>query len=78
MTKSPQTESTGRSERSAEPYAVDPQLRAARPIEEITQAIRRPGGSLVEILRTVMIGYAERPALGERARELVIDSATGA
>src|SRR5690242_17194062 len=56
---------------------VDEQLRQAWPLAKVTEAIRRPGMSLLDILVTVMEGYADRPALGTRARELVEDAATG-
>ncbi|WP_083418444.1 carboxylic acid reductase [Pseudofrankia sp. BMG5.36] len=63
--------------RAAELYATDQQIRDARPLEAVTAAIREPGMSLGRIVATVMEGYADRPALGERATELVTDSATG-
>jgi fatty acid CoA ligase FadD9 len=58
-------------------YATDPQFRDARPIPEIIEAARRPGLRLNEVLQTLIEGYAERPALGHRVRELVTDPATG-
>src|ERR1700749_347678 len=56
---------------------TDPQFRAAKPRADIVAAIRRPGLSLHETVRTVMTGYAGRPAVGERASETVTDPATG-
>jgi len=48
-------------------YSTDPQFAAARPDEAISAAIDQPGLPLLEIVRTVMEGYADRPALGQRA-----------
>ena len=56
---------------------TDPQFRAAKPRTDIVAAIRRPGLSLHETVRTVMTGYAGRPAVAERASETVTDPATG-
>ncbi len=61
----------------AELYATDQQFRDAKPRETITAAIREPGMSLGRIVATIMEGYADRPALGERAKELISDPSTG-
>jgi fatty acid CoA ligase FadD9 len=58
-------------------YANDQQVRDAIPREEITAAIRQPGTTIARIVATVMEGYADRPALGERATELITDPTTG-
>ncbi|MBL7493800.1 thioester reductase domain-containing protein [Frankia sp. AgB1.9] len=58
-------------------YATDQQVRAARPLAAVTAALREPGLSLGRILAIITAGYADRPALGERARELVVDPETG-
>jgi fatty acid CoA ligase FadD9 len=58
-------------------YATDPQFADARPIEALTAAIEQPGLRLPGIVRTVMSAYAERPAVGERAVNLVPDPETG-
>ncbi len=58
-------------------YAQDEQFRAARPDESVAEAARRPGLRIAEVMATVMQGYADRPALGHRARELVTEPATG-
>jgi fatty acid CoA ligase FadD9 len=63
--------------RIAQLYASDPQFWAAEPIPEVIDAARRPGLRLAPILQTLVEGYADRPALGQRARELVLDPATG-
>lgn len=53
---------------------TDPQFRSALPDPEVTKQVLRPGLHLSEAIATLMTGYAERPALGERARELVTDN----
>ncbi|MFE2379377.1 carboxylic acid reductase [Streptomyces sp. NPDC059398] len=58
-------------------YATDPQFRAAAPLDTVTEAIRRPGLPLGDLVATVMEGYADRPALGERATEPFTDPDTG-
>jgi fatty acid CoA ligase FadD9 len=58
-------------------YANDPQFADARPSEAITAAIDQPGLRLPHIIRTVMEGYADRPALGQRAVHFVNHPATG-
>jgi fatty acid CoA ligase FadD9 len=63
--------------RIAELYASDPQFADARPSEAITAAIHEPGLRLVQIVRTVMEGYADRPALAQRAVEVVKDPDSG-
>ncbi len=57
--------------------AEDPQFRASFPSPEVVEAKLQPGLSLAEVVKVVMEGYAERPALGQRARELVTDPVTG-
>jgi fatty acid CoA ligase FadD9 len=47
--------------------ATDAQFADARPDEAISAAIRRPGLRLPQLVQTVMEGYADRPALGQRA-----------
>ncbi|MFE7543274.1 carboxylic acid reductase [Streptomyces platensis] len=64
-------------QRSAHLYATDPQFRGAAPLDAVTEAIRRPGLPLADLVATVMEGYADRPALGERATEPVTDPHTG-
>src|ERR1700730_6201239 len=63
--------------RVADLYADDRQFRAAEPVPAVIEAARRPGLRLAPILQTLVDGYAERPALGQRARELATDPATG-
>ncbi|ORA08492.1 carboxylic acid reductase [Mycobacterium asiaticum] len=58
-------------------YATDAQFAAAKPDPKVAEAIRRPGLRLPQLIATVMTEYADRPALGQRAAELVTDPATG-
>jgi fatty acid CoA ligase FadD9 len=71
------TRAERRARRIADLYASDPQFRAATPIAEVIDAVKRPGLRLAPILQTLAEGYADRPALGHRARELVLDPTTG-
>ena len=52
----------------------DAQLIAAQPDPAITAALDGPGVLLTDVIRTVMTGYADRPALGQRAVEFVTDA----
>ncbi|KHO21772.1 carboxylic acid reductase [Mycolicibacterium setense] len=63
--------------RIADLTANDPQFAAAIPSDTVTAAVDVPGLLLPEIVQTLLQGYAERPALGERALEFVVDPATG-
>jgi fatty acid CoA ligase FadD9 len=63
--------------RVADLYATDQQFADARPSEAVTEATEQPGLRLPQIVRTVMEGYADRPALGQRAVQLVDDPRTG-
>ena len=51
----------------------DPQLVAAAPDPSISAALNAPGLLLTDVIKTVMTGYADRPALGQRAVDFVID-----
>src|SRR6476619_4377525 len=63
--------------RIADLYANDRQFADARPSWPISAAIGQPGLRLPQIVRTVMEGYADRPALAQRAIQLVNDPQTG-
>jgi fatty acid CoA ligase FadD9 len=63
--------------RIADLYAADQQFSRARPNQTITEAIDAHGMRLWHIVRTVMEGYADRPALGQRAIEFVKNPQTG-
>ena len=60
--------------RIADLYATDQQFAAAKPDQAVAAAVEAPGLRLADIVRTVMAGYADRPALGQRAVEFVTDS----
>ncbi|MGB8407640.1 MAG: carboxylic acid reductase [Mycobacterium sp.] len=60
--------------RIAELSANDPQFAAALPIEAVAQAVEKPGLRLPEIVQTVLKGYADRTALGQRAVEFVTEN----
>jgi len=57
--------------------AGDAQFRASVPLPAIAEAKSRPELNLAQIAAVVMEGYAERPALAQRATRLVTDSQTG-
>ncbi|OBI21877.1 oxidoreductase [Mycobacterium sp. E2327] len=57
--------------------ANDAQFAAARPDPAVAEALEQPGLRLPQIIQTVLEGYADRPALGQRAVEFVKDAATG-
>ena len=57
--------------------AIDPQFAASRPDPAIAAALEQPGMRLPQIIRTVLQGYADRPALAQRVVEFVKDPATG-
>ncbi|WP_216204938.1 AMP-binding protein [Amycolatopsis aidingensis] len=63
--------------RVAELCARDPQVRDAAPREAVSTLVRDSDLPLAEIVRTLVEGYADRPALGERASEPVTDPRTG-
>jgi fatty acid CoA ligase FadD9 len=72
---------TGREQRLAhrieQLYANDPQFRAAAPLAQVTAAAHRAGLRPWQVVEEYLTGYADRPALGQRARELARDDAPG-
>jgi fatty acid CoA ligase FadD9 len=56
-------------------YANDQQFAAAKPDRAVTEAAGQPELTLPDVVRVVMEGYADRPALGQRAVEFVTDDA---
>src|SRR5690348_8061667 len=58
-------------------YAADQQFADARPSEAVARAIESPELRLPQIIQAVIDGYADRPALGQRAVEFVTDPTTG-
>ena len=73
----PDTNAVRLTQRIATLYAEDPQFAAAQPSEAVSAAIDDPSLRLTELVRIVMEGYADRPALGQRAVQLVTDPRTG-
>ncbi len=61
-------------DRIARLYATDPQFAAAAPDPAVAPD---PALGLAAVVRAVLTGYADRPALGERAVEHRTDPATG-
>jgi fatty acid CoA ligase FadD9 len=57
--------------------ANDPQFAAAKPDPAVVAALEQPGLRLPQIVQTVLDGYADRPALGQRAVEFFKDPQTG-
>ncbi|WP_344415000.1 carboxylic acid reductase [Amycolatopsis minnesotensis] len=55
----------------------DAQIRAAKPLASVKAVVEAQNGGLARMVATVMDAYADRPALGERVREPVVDPATG-
>jgi fatty acid CoA ligase FadD9 len=53
--------------------ANDPQFAAAKPSAAVAAALELPGLRLPQIVQTALEGYADRPALGQRAVEFVKD-----
>ncbi|OBA59035.1 oxidoreductase [Mycobacterium sp. 1100029.7] len=63
--------------RVAELSANDPQFAAAKTDPAVAEALEQPGLGLPQIIQTVLDGYADRPALGQRVVEFVKDPTTG-
>ncbi|GAY13794.1 carboxylic acid reductase [Mycobacterium sp. shizuoka-1] len=63
-------------QRVAALYSTDPQFAAAAPDPAVTAAAGRPGLRLPEVIATIFDGYADRPALGQRAVRFVEDPQT--
>lgn len=62
-----------RRRRIAALYADDSQFSRARPNFDLVQAVQDPSVRVAAALSTLMRGYADRPAVGQRAYELVTD-----
>lgn len=58
-----------RTQRVAEMVRAEPALADRLPLPEVFAATGEPGLRLSEIVRRTLLGYADRPALAERARE---------
>jgi fatty acid CoA ligase FadD9 len=57
--------------------ANDPQFAAVKPSPTVAAALELPGLRLPQIVQTALEGYADRPALGQRAVEFVKHPKTG-
>jgi len=66
-----------RARRIAELSTTDAQFIAARPSAAVTAAVTQPGLRLQQIVRMIMEGYVDRPAVGQRAVEFVRDPVSG-
>ena len=62
-------------QRVADLYEKDSEFAAAAPSLDLCQQINEPGKRLADVVRTVAEGYADRPALGQRAVRFIEDSA---
>ncbi|MGV0737902.1 carboxylic acid reductase [Mycobacterium syngnathidarum] len=60
--------------RIAHLYDADSQFAAARPDDAVNAAVAQPDLRLPAIVKAVFAGYADRPALGQRAVEFVTDA----
>ncbi len=63
--------------RAAELAANDPEFAAARPDADVSAAIEAAGTRFADVTKAVLDGYADRPALAQRAFELVTDPQSG-
>jgi fatty acid CoA ligase FadD9 len=63
--------------RTSHLYATDQQFADAQPNDRITGAIESFDLRLSQIVQTVIDGYADRPALGERRVQFIADASTG-
>ncbi|MFD0360251.1 carboxylic acid reductase [Nocardia sp. GCM10030253] len=63
--------------RIADLYAAEQEIRDAQPLETVNEAIRHPEMRPAQIAAAVMTAYADRPALGQRAVEPMVDVTTG-
>src|ERR1700761_8876450 len=63
--------------RAVELFDIDAQFRVAAPLPEVIEAACAPRLRLTQVLETIVEGYADRPAVGQRVRELVTEADTG-
>jgi fatty acid CoA ligase FadD9 len=64
-------------QRMREMAETDPQIRQLVPKDSVRQAVREPGLSFDRTIAAVLDGYAERPALAERAYDIAPDPVSG-
>ncbi|OBF19232.1 oxidoreductase [Mycobacterium kubicae] len=74
---SPATHEERLQRRIAEIATSDQQFAAAFPSEAVAATVQRPGLPLPQVIQSVLRGYADRPALGQRAVEFIVDPASG-
>lgn len=55
----------------------DPQFQAAIPDHEVMDSLLVPGLRLSQVLHALLTGYSDRPVMGFRSRESVVDPVTG-
>ena len=60
-----------------QPDTIDRQVWDAQPSEVVSAAMQQPGLSMARIVATAFEGYADRPAVADRATEAVTDPITG-
>ncbi|MEU9804446.1 carboxylic acid reductase [Mycobacterium sp. NPDC050853] len=63
--------------RAATLFESDPQFRAATPDPNVMDSLLVPGLRLSQVLHALLTGYADRPVMGFRSRESVVDPTTG-
>jgi fatty acid CoA ligase FadD9 len=63
--------------RAAKLAAADPEFAAAAPDQAVSDTIEATGPHLPAVVEAVLRGYSNRPALAQRAYELVTDPETG-
>lgn len=71
------TQAERRARRFEQLLTGDEAFRNAAPDAAVREAARQPDLRLPQVLETLVEGYADRPALGWRARALKTDPATG-
>jgi fatty acid CoA ligase FadD9 len=64
-------------QRAAKLAAADPEFAAARPDQAVSKAIDAAGPHLAAVVEAALQGYSDRPALAQRAYELVTNPQTG-
>jgi fatty acid CoA ligase FadD9 len=75
--KEPDPRDAKKAERLKRLLAEDGQIRGCLALDSVNEAKKQPGLRLAQAVQIVMEGYADRPALGQRARALVTDPTTG-
>lgn len=71
------TQAERKTERLQHLWSDDREFAERKQLDSVRAGKRQPGIRLAQVVELVMESYADRPALGQRARELVTDPATG-